>query len=98
VPPLELAPKASDDIADGWSWYEDQSHGLGDEFVRAVGEALRRVQRTPSIFPIVNHRIRRASVRRFPYGVYFEMAAELILVIGVLHASRDPETWQRRAR
>jgi plasmid stabilization system protein ParE len=40
--------------------------------------------------------IRRALLRRFPYAVYFAVDGDVVVVIAVLHASRDPAEWQRR--
>jgi plasmid stabilization system protein ParE len=37
-------------------------------------------------------------VRRFPYIVYFSVETTVIVVLAVLHASRDPAEWQRRIR
>ena len=40
--------------------------------------------------------IRRALLRRFPYAIYFAVENDTVLVVAVLHASRDPAEWQRR--
>jgi plasmid stabilization system protein ParE len=34
--------------------------------------------------------------RKFPYVVYYKVVEDEIVVIAVLHGSRDPEEWQRR--
>ena len=39
---------------------------------------------------------RRALLRRFPYAVYFAVEGDLVIVLAVLHGSRDPAEWQRR--
>jgi plasmid stabilization system protein ParE len=40
--------------------------------------------------------VRRGKVRRFPYVVYYRVLADRIEVIAVLHAARNPQTWQDR--
>ena len=40
--------------------------------------------------------IRRALLRQFPYGVYFAVDGDAVVVLTVLHTSRDPAEWQRR--
>jgi len=35
-------------------------------------------------------------LRRFPYIVYFAVEGDIIIVVAVLHASREPSEWQRR--
>jgi hypothetical protein len=32
----------------------------------------------------------------FPYAVYFAVEAQFVVVLAVLHASRDPAAWQWR--
>jgi plasmid stabilization system protein ParE len=40
--------------------------------------------------------IRRALLRRFPYAVYFAVERDVVVILAVLHVSRDPAEWQRR--
>lgn len=42
--------------------------------------------------------IRRALTRRFPYGIYFSIEGELVVIVAVLHTARDPAQWQRRVQ
>ena len=37
--------------------------------------------------------VRFARTNRFPYVVYYRELKEVILIIAVLHSSRDPQTW-----
>ena len=46
----------------------------------------------------VHRHVRRALIRRFPYGIYYAVDEELIEVIAVFHAKRDPKRWQDRAK
>jgi len=62
-----LVPEAKADVADAYLWYEEQSLGLGMDFLRCVEAALLSIQRTPLIYPVVHETYRRALVRRFPY-------------------------------
>jgi cytochrome P450 len=52
----------------------------------------------PERYPVVYLTCRRTLLRRFPYGVYFVPAAQLISVVACMHAHRDPRHWQERAR
>jgi len=35
-------------------------------------------------------------LRRFPYAAYFAVESDVVVVLAVLHVSRDPAEWQRR--
>ncbi len=96
-PPI-LVPEAKADVADAYLWYEDQSLGLGMEFLRCVEAALLSVQRTPLIYPVVHESYRRALVRRFPFAVFFEIddSENQCTVYSVFHCSQDPDKWRGR--
>jgi len=40
--------------------------------------------------------VRRAKLRRFPYGRFFPSLEDAIYVIACLHSSRNPAIWQSR--
>jgi len=93
---LVVTSAAAADLASAYDWYEDQSPGLGAEFLRAVDAVFAAAQRTPTLFPVVRRRTRRALLRRFPYGVFFTAADDEVVVIGVVHSRRHPRVWQSR--
>ena len=49
-----------------YGWYNEQGHGLADEFRRSVDACLAVIQRHPEAFPKVHRDLRRALLRRFP--------------------------------
>jgi plasmid stabilization system protein ParE len=40
--------------------------------------------------------IRVSFLKRFKYGVYYKIYGYRVIIIAVLHNSRDPEIWQNR--
>jgi len=78
------------------AWYEDRSPGLGQAFVTSIQATIGRVRRAPLQFPVVDLDVRRALVRRFPYGVFYLAEEERVVVIAVFHSSRDPMEWKSR--
>jgi plasmid stabilization system protein ParE len=94
---IEFRPEASADVAEAFSWYEAQRPGLGTEFESELDRTLDRITAMPAAWRIRHRGIRRAPLHRFPFAVYYVLAPDLIEVRGVLHNSRDPRTWRRRA-
>ena len=84
------------DIADAYQWYEVQRKGLGESFLLCVEEALARASRNPSSYPIVYKKARRLLIHRFPFGLFFTLGEQGIVVLALLHARRDPKTWKER--
>ena len=40
--------------------------------------------------------VRKALVRRFPYGVFYQVEVGQVLVLAVFHAKRNPNIWHGR--
>ena len=45
---------------------------------------------------MVSQDVRRALVRRFPYGILYAIDAETILVVAVMNLHRAPNYWANR--
>ena len=89
-------PGANHDIEVAFEWYENERRGLGAEFLDELRAAYDRIVEGPLKYQELRSGIQRALVRRFPYLVYFAIEGDVIVVVAVLHAGRDPAEWQRR--
>jgi plasmid stabilization system protein ParE len=94
--PLIIRPEAQLDIENSAVWYERQQAGLGSRFVDGLNEVLTRIAENPIQFPQLEKGVRRALLRRFPYGLYFVPEPNRVVVLAVLHLRRHPDTWKRR--
>jgi toxin ParE1/3/4 len=94
--PYLIRPEAEVDLNDAFLWYERQREGLGADFLLCFEESLQKVRRNPEIYPLVRRPVRRAWIRRFPYGLFYVVEQGVVAVLGVLHARRDPKCWQSR--
>lgn len=93
---LIIRPPAEADIEAAFRWYEEQSSGLGAEFVRAVDAVLASITREPSAYPVAYRQARRALLRRFPYAVYYLPFSDRIEVAACVHYRRHPRRWRSR--
>jgi plasmid stabilization system protein ParE len=94
--PVVWSDEAKAEFYDAELWYADISIQLANRFVQAVEKAVRLIEDSPSRFPVVYRDRRRAAVQRFPYGLFFQVEAERILLIACFHGKRNPHRWQRR--
>jgi plasmid stabilization system protein ParE len=83
------------DVAEAHSWYEQRAEGLGAEFVRAYDVALAGIERFPEAYPVIQRGVRRALLRKFPYGVFYVVEDQAIVVLACIHTARDPAWWKR---
>lgn len=93
---LVIRSAAEADIERAFHWYEEQSPGLGAEFVRSIDAALAAIQRHPELFPDVHQGIRRALLRRFPYALFYVVEPQRIQVLACMHHRQHPRRWQSR--
>ena len=95
-PSVVFRPQAEAELLEAGRWYDERRPGLGASFLTAIDDVIERVGREPLLFPRVQGEMRRALVHRFPYGLYFEIIEEQVVVIGVVHGHRDPTVWRSR--
>ena len=94
--PVIVSTEAESDLTQAYLWYEEQIEGLGSEFLLCIDACVQNIARSPKIYQKVYKNIRRALIRRFPYGIFFIEEADHIRIIAVFHASRNPSRWQSR--
>ncbi len=71
------------------AWYETQSRGLGSEFVRAIDVALSKIGRTPMLYNVALDEMRRCRLKKFPFGIFFSVEEDHILIVSIFHSRRD---------
>ncbi|MBV8053834.1 MAG: type II toxin-antitoxin system RelE/ParE family toxin [Deltaproteobacteria bacterium] len=94
--PIVWLPEADADAKEARAWYDDVRPALGEQFALAVDAAVEAISENPLRFPIIFRNWRRAGVRRFPYGIIFELQEHRIVVIACFHGKRNPTRWQSR--
>ena len=93
---LVFLQEARDDIRTAYEWYEDQSLGLGFDFLRAVEACILLIRRHPLMHQTVHEQYRRALLRRFPFALFYEYGDGRITVYAVFHVAQCPEKWLAR--
>ena len=91
-----VRPEAEADIEEVAIWYERQRQGLGQEFLDEVLGLCEKLAENPAMYPVIHRHTRRALIRRFPFGVYFRIEDEQVIVVAVIHGSRHPRNWRQR--
>ena len=91
-----LRPEAEQDLADVVGWYEESRQGLEHEFLDEILTMLSRIPDTPLMYPNVHRNTRRAIIQRFLFGIYYRVEDSTIVVVAVMHGSRNPRRWENR--
>ena len=92
---LILRQEAERDLVEAYKWYEEKVPGLGSNFMAVIELTLESIQENPVQFPVIYRNVRRALMRRFPYGIFYFLEGERIVVLGVMHTARNPAKWRK---
>jgi plasmid stabilization system protein ParE len=93
---LVLEPEAEAEIAQAAGWYEASSREVGIAFLRAVEGVLETIQQNPHQYQVIFRQVRRAPLRRFPYGLMYVASEQEIVVVACIHGRRNPKRWKGR--
>jgi plasmid stabilization system protein ParE len=93
---LVIRPEAEADARDAFGWYNEQLPGLGHDFLAELDKEFAAIQASPEIHARMHRELRRALLHRFPYGVFYVVEARRIVIMAILHTSRNPGIWSRR--
>jgi plasmid stabilization system protein ParE len=89
-------PEALEEYQEATLYYAARDPALALRFVEAVEDAIHRILESPERWRVLDGDVRRCLTRIFPYGVLYTIEPEFILIVAVMHGSREPGYWKRR--
>ena len=93
---ISFKPEVYNDIKTAYHWYESQRIGLGEDFLLTLEDSYAKITRTPKIYQDIYKNVRRKLVRRFPYGIFFVLRGNEVIIIAIMHTRRKPSDWNER--
>jgi hypothetical protein len=81
------------DISQGYWFYEEQRDGLGDYFRDCIVSDIDSLAFYGGIHE-TSYAYHRKLASRFPFVIYYKVDDEVVTVVAVLDARRDP-SWTR---
>ena len=93
---VEFHPDAEDEFISAARFYEDQTTGLGLDFIRTVQATYERLLEFPRSGTPFGRRLRRVLVPKFPYGLLYRVEPDRIYIVAVTHLRRRPGYWRHR--
>jgi toxin ParE2 len=86
------------DLDEAISYYNYEMPGLGDSFLTEILNALDRVGNFPEAWHPCSKRTKRCQLRRFPYGIIYQILKDEIIVVAIANLHRKPEYWKDRIK
>ena len=92
---IVIREPAEHDMAEAAAWYATRLRRLGARFILSIEASLAQITRNPEAHTLCFERFRRILVRRFPYGIFYLVESQRIVVLAVLHLHQNPRRIQK---
>lgn len=89
-------PEALIEFKESALYYTKKNSKLGLAFYIEVVNTIDKILKTPARYRIIEEDVRRCLTKRFPYGILYTIEEDYILIIAVMHCSREPYFWKNR--
>lgn len=91
---IKILSSASQDLIDGYNFYEKQSKGIGEYFLNTLYSDIDSLLITASIHQKIFNKYYRLLSKRFPFAVYYRLEHNIIYIYAVLDCRSNP-AWIR---
>jgi plasmid stabilization system protein ParE len=85
---VRVRPEAELDLLISTGWYEGQRVGLGEEFLDEMARLIASLGDNALLYAELFEGVRRVLARRFPYVVSYQIVADDVVILSVLHVRR----------
>jgi toxin ParE1/3/4 len=78
------------------NYQSEQRTEVAQGFINAVEDAVYRIRESPDRYIAIDEDVRRCMTRKFPYGILYTIEQDYVLIVAVMHCSREPGYWKNR--
>lgn len=91
---LKVSSTAYKETDDAFAYYEEQSTGLGERFLKSLEDAYSKLSQTPQYYSYIRNdkNIRDIKIKTFPFVIIFQIMENTVLVLRVFNTNRNPES------
>lgn len=93
---IKILPKASAELDDSFNYYEHEQENLGYRFADSFKDTLKLIKLYPNAWQQLSKKTRRCLIKKFPYGVIYQVKKDEIIIIAVANLHRKPNYWTNR--
>ena len=94
----EFHPEALEEYRQAALWYGEREQKAALNFITSVEDAVERIVEAPRRWRIVDEDVRRCLTRVFPLGILYTIEDDFLLIVAVMHFSREPGYWKSRIK
>jgi plasmid stabilization system protein ParE len=93
---VEFHPDAQNEFISAAQFYEDETIGLGLDFILTVQRTYERLLEFPASGAPFGRHLRRMLIPKFPYALLYRIEPDRIYIVAVMHLHRRPGYWRSR--
>jgi len=93
---IQIFDNAKLDLVDGYSFYGMQENGVGQYFLDSLYSDIVSLALYAGVHPTKSEYFHWTLSKRFPYAIYYTLAADLVSVHAVLDCRQDPKQIEER--
>ena len=94
--PLRLHDAADVELNEAADYYDLESPGLGEVFLKDIEKGFRRIREHPDAATAVAPGIRKLVLTRFPFAIIYSTRADTVRVLAIAHQRKRPYYWRSR--
>lgn len=91
---IEILDQATEDLIEGFRFYEDQQAGLGSYFLMNLYADIESLRIHGGIHRQAYKNYHRLLSKRFPFAVFYTIQSGIVFIRAVVDCRRDP-AWIR---
>jgi plasmid stabilization system protein ParE len=84
------------EYAEAVQYYTEHRVEVAQAFINAIEDAVYQIRESPVRYAAIDEDVRRCMARKFPYVVLYTIEQDYILILAVMHCSREPGYWKSR--
>ena len=89
-------PAARAEFEQATLYYFEKSLSLASAFYNEVACAIEGIVENPFLYRVIDEDVRRCLTKRFPYAILYTIEDNYILILAIMHCSREPSYWKHR--
>ena len=94
--PYEFHPEALSEFQATAQYFAERQPGLELRFILNIETTIQRICESPHSWRVIEGDVRRCLAHVFPYAVLYSIEPGHVLIIAVMHCSREPGYWGHR--
>jgi toxin ParE1/3/4 len=95
---LIVRDEARRELLEARDYYDEQRGGYGLRFVEAVEREFALLLQFENIGKSVGNGVRRRTLSDWPYGIFYRLRGDELIIVAIAHHRRRPGYWRSRLR